>query len=103
MKTNRFRRDNVHERSALDSGKNGRVDLFREFFLAENDSAARAAQTFVGGGGDELRVRNRSWMLAAGDQTRNVRHVDEEERTHRVGDLAHPVKIDDSRLGGGVG
>ena len=43
MKTNRFRRDNMHERSALDSGKNSRVDLFRKFLLAQDNPAARAA------------------------------------------------------------
>jgi len=43
MKTNRFRGDDVHERSALDSGKNGRVDLFRKFLFAQDNPAARAA------------------------------------------------------------
>src|SRR5207302_9592251 len=34
VKTNCFRRDHVHERTALHSGKKCRIDLFREFFLA---------------------------------------------------------------------
>src|SRR5207237_10788039 len=85
------------------SGKNGRVDLFGEFSLAEDNSAARAAQTFVGSGGDKLRMRNGTRMLSAGNETANVRHVDEEERADGVGDLAHPGKIDDPRLSGRAG
>ena len=80
MKTNRFRGDDVHERAALDAGKNGGVDLLRELLLAHDDAAARTAQTFVRRGGDEVRVRNRARMLAAGDEPGDVRHVDEKNR-----------------------
>ncbi len=37
-------------------------------------------------------------MLAAGDQPGDVRHVDEQKRADRIGDLAQPRKIDDSRI-----
>ena len=53
---------------------------FGVLFLAHDDAAARTAQTFVRGGGDKLRVRDRARMLAAGDQTGNVRHVDKQKR-----------------------
>ena len=43
VETDGFRSDNVHERSALDTGKNGGVDLFRELLLAHDDPAARSA------------------------------------------------------------
>ena len=42
-------------------------------------------------------------MLAAGDQAGDVRHVDEEKRADRIGDLAQPREIDDARIGGSAG
>src|SRR5206468_10489707 len=66
--------------------------------LAHNETAARAAQTLMRRCGDELRVRDRSWMLATRDEPGNVRHVDEKNRTDRIGDLAQPWKVDDARI-----
>ena len=48
---------------------------------------------------DDVRVRDRRRVLAAGDQARDVRHVDEERRADRVRDLAHPRPVDDARVG----
>ena len=76
---------------------------FGEFCLAHDDAAARAAQAFVRGGGDEVGVRDGAGMLAAGDEAGDVGHVDEEERVDAVGDLAQAGKIDDARIGGGAG
>src|SRR5690349_8936479 len=69
MKTNSFRRNHVHQRTALNSGENGRINLFRESLFAHHDTATRTAQTLVRGRGDQLRVRNWTWMLAACDKT----------------------------------
>ena len=79
-------------------GKTVESICFGEFFLAHDDAAARPAQTFVRGGGDEMRVRNRARMLAARDQPGDVRHVDEKKRADRIGDLAQPREIDDARI-----
>ena len=42
-------------------------------------------------------------MLAAGNQTGDVRHVDEKNRADRIGDLAQPREIDDARISGRAG
>ena len=42
-------------------------------------------------------------MLAAGDQPGDVRHVDEQKRADRIGDLPQPRKIDDARISGRAG
>ena len=42
-------------------------------------------------------------MLAARDQTGDVRHVDEENRADGIGDLSQPRKIDDARISGSAG
>ena len=77
METNCFRGDHVHQRSALDTGKHSGIDLFCESFFAYDDAAAGPAQTFVGGGGDELRVGDGAGMLTSCNEPGNVRHVDE--------------------------
>ena len=46
----------------------------------------------------KLRVRNRTRMLTAGDEPGDVRHVDEQKRADRIGDLAQPREIDDARI-----
>ena len=42
-------------------------------------------------------------MNPGGDQTRNVGHIDKEQRTDAIGNLAHPFEIDDPRIGAGTG
>ena len=80
MKTNRFGRDNMHERPALDSRENHRIDFLRETLFAKNDATARSAQTLVRGGGDELRMWDWTGMLPRRDQPGDVRHIDEKNR-----------------------
>ena len=90
----RLGRDDVHERAALHAGKHLRVDFLRVLFLAEDEAAARAAQRLVRGGGDEIGIGNRRRMDARRDESRDVRHVDEEQRAARIGDLAQAREID---------
>src|SRR5439155_6146125 len=98
VKANCLRGDDMHERSALDTGKNRGVDLLGELFLAHDNAAARSAQTFMRRGGDKLCVWNRTEMLSTGHQTSDVRHIDKQNCANRIGDLAQPRKIDDARI-----
>src|SRR5437667_12759580 len=72
MKTDGFCRNDVHERSTLNAGEQHRIDFLGEPPFAENNAAARSAQTFVCRRSDKLCVRNRRRMLAARDQSRDV-------------------------------
>src|SRR6266567_739440 len=98
MKANGFRRDHMHERAALHSGENGRVDLFGEFLFAHDDAATRSAQTLVRGGRDKLCVRDRTWMLTTCYKTCDMRHVDEQNCANRIRDLTQSRKIDNTRI-----
>jgi hypothetical protein len=80
MKANGFRSDNVHQWAALYPRENGRIDLLGEFLFAYNNAAPRPAQTLMGGGGDKMRVRDRTWMLAARNEPGDMRHVDKKNR-----------------------
>src|SRR5438552_2871461 len=59
---------------------------------------ARAAQGFVRRGADNVRVRERRRMRAAGDQSGNVRDVGEEQRADLIGDLAEPREVNRPRI-----
>ena len=83
-----------HERAAA-------VDVLRELLLAEHEPAARTAQRLVRGGRDDVRVRHRIEVAGehlAGDEPREVRHVDHERRAHLVGDLANDAEVDQPRV-----
>src|SRR6201999_3714871 len=54
FKANSFRRDDVHERAALDSGESNLIYGSRIIFAAENHAGARTAQGFVRGGGNNI-------------------------------------------------
>ena len=99
VETNRFGRDHVHQRSSLHPRKNGGVDRFGKLLLAKNDPAARPAHALVRRRGDEVCMRHRGRMFARGDESRDVRHVDEEKRVDRVSDLPKPGKIQEPRIG----
>ena len=50
-----------------------------------------------------MRVRQRARMHAAGDQTGEVRHVDEEVGADRIRDLAEALEVPEARIGGAAG
>ena len=51
LESHGFGRDDVHQRTALEARENRLVHRRRELLLAKDQSAARAAQRFVRGGG----------------------------------------------------
>ena len=93
-------RDDVLQRAALRAGKDGLVDSLRVLLAAQDHATARAAQRLVRRGGHEVGVRHRGRVLARGDQTGNVRHIDHQQAASLVGDVAQPGKVDDARIGG---
>src|SRR5699024_6302259 len=95
--------DDVHQWAALDAGEDGGVELFVELGVAaggQNQAAARAAQGLVGGGGDDVGMRQGAGVLAASDEAGDVGHVDEEPGADGVGNLAHAGPVDGARVGG---
>ena len=60
FKSDGFGGDHVHERAALNAGENVGVDFFLQFRIAfaQNQAAARAAQGFVRGAGDDIGNRH---------------------------------------------
>ena len=77
--------DDMHQRAALETGEQRRVDLLADLFvIGQHHAGARAAQGLVGGGGDHVGVRQRARMETRGDQAGEMRHVDHEIGADRV-------------------
>lgn len=72
--------------------------------LAEEDhGTTRATEGLVGGGGDNVSPQEGRGDGLSGDKTGDVSHVDNEVGTHRVGNLAHALVVDQTAVGGSTG
>jgi hypothetical protein len=89
----------VDEWTALLAGEDAPVHALREVLGAEDEAGAGAAEGLVGGGGDHVRVRHGRGMHAAGDEAREVCHIDEEFRADLVRDGAEPREVELARVG----
>ncbi len=99
LECHRLGGDNVHQGPALNSRKNGGINRLGELFLAGKDeAAARAAQSLVRGAGDKIGNAYRVGVMARRNQSRIVRHIDEEIRTHAIGDFAKALPVDHQRV-----
>ena len=75
-------------RAALEAGEDRLVDGLGVLGAGHQHAAARAAQRLVGGGGDDVGVRDGRRVGAAGDQAGDVRDVGDQDGADLVGDLA---------------
>ena len=96
--------DDMLERAALCAGEDGLVKLLCQFLIVrQNDAAARTAQRLVRGGGDDIRVGNRTLVQTGSHQTGNVRHVNEQVCADLVCDFSEFFKVDGARVRGRTG
>ena len=97
VERDRLRRDHVHQRPALQTGEHRLVDGRRVLLAAQDRAGARAAQRLVGRERDDVGVRDRRRVRAPGDEPRDVRGVDQQQRADLVGDRAERLEVDDAR------
>jgi hypothetical protein len=77
------------------------VDELGVFVGAQHDAPTRPAQRLVRGRRDDVCVRDRVEVAGehpAGDEAREVRHVDHERRVDLVGDLAQDAEVRIARV-----
>ena len=99
--TDGLARYDVHERPALHSREYRRIHRLGERLVVRHDEPpARAAQSLVGGGGDEVAVRNGRRVETRGDEPRYVGDVGHEQRAALLGDFAHSLEVDFARIRG---
>ena len=84
-------------------GEHGLVDGGGVLGPGEDAATPGPAERLVGGEGDDVGVRHRAGVRAAGDQTGDVGGVEHEEGTDLVGDLPERRRVDDPGVGGGPG
>ena len=93
--------DDMLERAALCAGEDGLVKLLCQFLIVRQDNAAaRTAQRLVRGGGDDIRVGNRTLVQTGSHQTGNVRHIDHQVSAVAMCDLGHFLEVDGTRICG---
>jgi hypothetical protein len=80
-----LRGDHVHQRPALRAGKDHRVELLRDLVVRarEDHAAARTAQGLVRRRRHDVGERQRCRIESSRNETRDVRHVDEESTLRR--------------------
>ena len=84
----------MHQRTALDTREDGAIDLLFERALHQDQATARAAQTLVGGRGDNVRVRHRVGIDACCNQARIVGNVHHHDGAYRPCDGSEAFEID---------
>ncbi|QTK78950.1 hypothetical protein AT6N2_C1164 [Agrobacterium tumefaciens] len=93
--------DDVHQRAALEAREDGGVELLRQILVVgEDHAAARAAQRLVRGGGRNMAMRERRGMLATGDETGDVRHIDHQVSANFISNFAEALPVPDTGIGG---
>ena len=102
METDCFGGDDVFERTALDAGEHLRINFLGESLAAKDQSAARAAQGLMGGGGDKISMFHRTGMDPGGNEAGDVRDVRQQVCADFASDLAHALEINGARIGAGT-
>ena len=103
LERHRLAGDDMHQRTALQAGKNRRVDRFLVLGLHQDDAAARAAQRLVCGGGDDIGMRYRIRIDPGGDQAGVMRHIDHEDCADGFGHPGETGEVNLQRVGGSAG
>jgi len=85
----------MHQRAALNAWEDARIDLFGQIIvICEDHAATWAAQSFMCGGGNHMRMTDRARIHTGCNQAGIVRHIHHQNRADRIGNFAHPGKID---------
>ena len=94
---NCLRRNDVHERSTLNTWKNLTVEaLFHISDIGasgQNHAAARSAQSLMRGGGRDMCMRQRRRMEFSRHQTGNMRHIHHQPGSDLIRNFAEPGEI----------
>jgi len=91
-------------RTALFSGEDRAVNFARcRSILGDNTGAARSAQGFVRGKGNDVSKPDRAGNCLPGDQTGNMGDIRQQDGANRIGNLAEPFPVRNPWVGGVAG
>ena len=91
-----LRRDDVHQRAALNAGENCLVEivLFIYRVAGKNHSSTGTAQRLVGRRGRNVRIGDGARMKTCCHKSRNVRHIYHQNSAHLISHLTELLEID---------
>src|SRR5207253_5326690 len=92
----RLRRDDMHQRTTLKTGKYRRIDELFVLRVRQNDASARASQRLMRRARDEARGAYSAGIQVRGDEPRVMRHVDHKICANRVRDRPKSRPVDHS-------
>jgi hypothetical protein len=91
-------RDDVHERSPLNTREHGAVHGRSVFAAAEDEPGPRTAKSFVGGGRYKVRYGDRTVVDSGGNESRVVCHIHHEQGADGAGNFSEPGVINFARI-----
>ena len=90
----------MHQRAALEAGKDRHIELFGErFVIPQDDARTRSAKAFVGCAGDDVAMGEGRGMSAACHKAGDMAHIAQQNRTHFIGNRTESAKIPCTRIG----
>ena len=98
-KAHRLGGDHMHEWPSLHARKYHRINLLGILFSAQDQSAARTPQGFVGGRSDEVSMRDWCRVNSRGNQSRDMSHIYEEIGPNLFRYSTHPLVVHDPGIG----
>ena len=91
------------QRAALRIREHRTVDLFSQLRSCEDQAAARTSERLVRRGCNDIRMPKRRRMRTAGDQSRDMRHIDNKVSADLLRDLRERRKINRSGVSRSAG
>ena len=95
--------DHVYQRTALGAGEDRFIDGRAVLLLREDDAGARSAQGLVSGGRHDVGIFAGIGVQAGGNQSGEMRHVDQQDRAHGIADFAEALEVPGTRIGAAAG
>ena len=93
-----FCSNHMHQGTTLNTGKNCRVEFFRQrFVICDDHSTAWTAQGFMRRRRCNMRMGEGRWMLASGDEAREMRHVHMQICINHIRNFTHTLEINLTR------
>src|SRR5260370_18725535 len=99
LQAHRFRRNRVHQRTALRPWERQPVQFLGKRGLAEDQAAAWSTQCLMRSGGNDVGVGYWARMNSSSNETGNVGHIHKKERANGLRGFRDALEINDARIG----
>ena len=102
LEANSFRRDNVHQRTTLNTGENSLINLLGILCFAHNHTASGTTQCLMGSGCHKIRIRYGRRMVSCRNQACNVGNIYHKICPNFFCHITHIFEVDGSGISTGT-